>query len=803
LRIQDTLTSPILGVSTQPQLLRRDGVCSAQVNMRANKQISLRRRPILEHEKVLWEGPETNFKHFWYQRQGVDNHVIVLDTGRIVLWSGNTTVSDTFLPTSYFNPATHTVDDLLIESVNDTIFIINKKIVVGMDSLIVGYYNQPTHINITTALNYEDTLNLTVSRVSTTGVVTNVIFVSHSVTPVDYSGTSNVDYSIADKSRSTQTVAQSIADQINDNSWGGFLGPLGSANRIYKKLAEDIIIMGGQVGNAGVTGWGNTMLANSITVKNDIQSILDAMAALPGAGHEDDVLAMNLAQADLDAKTIAKNNAYTAWQADIGNAILEAAYLAALALYNTAVTTLSTATSTANASAADPAAQTALWVSLKTNLDSFQNNLNEATSVVVTLTNQYPIVGNSGIAKVQTMGNNYQNAKTMYAAGEVSYEELSNGGGFRAVIMGTNVSVYANGVNETDTVQINITSGQGEKNAIIVHPVTSDIKGLPKNAISGSIVEINPDPSSSAKTKGNGVYYLIASPVAKGLPNNTMTEVIWKETVNPWIKNKLNRETMPHSIRITPTVEYSWIAPVKWRERIKGDEVTCPNPSFIGNFIKSVGYFQKRLVFLSGNNCIMSETDDIWNFFKASAVKTFVTDPVDIASSATGVDELEHITTHNKEMLLFSRNAQFKIPGNAPVTPETTSMALTTKYDTQTKMKPVSAGNFVYFGIDYGDSAGIYEYTAQPFTGQDASGELTKEVLGYMPGTISMAAANPNLNFIACRTDLSNGNKLFVADRFKVGNEPWNSWSEWIIGSNYEIKNMYMTPYELHIVVKE
>jgi hypothetical protein len=288
--------------------------------------------------------------------------------------------------------------------------------------------------------------------------------------------------------------------------------------------------------------------------------------------------------------------------------------------------------------------------------------------------------------------------------------------------------------------------------------------------------------------------------VAKGMANGIMTEVIWKETVNPWIKNSIDRTTLPHAVLITPTVKYSWIEPNLWRKRIKGDEITCPNPSFVGNFIKSIGYFQKRLVFLSGNNCIMSETDDIWNFFKASAVKIFVTDPLDIASSAAGTDTLEHITVHNKDLLIMSRNAQFKITGSQPVTPETVSMALTTKYDIQTKMKPISAGNYVYFGIEYGDSSGVYEYTAQPFTGQDTSGELTSEVIGYMPGNLTMACANPNLHFLACKTDGDSENTFFVDDRFKTQGEYWNSWSKWTIDSEYTIKNMYMSPYELHLI---
>jgi len=795
-RIQDVIGAPILGVSTLAQITRPTGTAQEQVNFRSNHYHGLSRRPRLEAERVLYR-TDLAVKHFYYMRTEIEYHILVLQNGRVVIWKGDDMTDTGFLPTEYFNPAVHNVTDLIMEQINDTVFILNPKITISMDPYIKGYYNQPTHINVTTAMNYGDTLTLQVNRLSRTGELLYSKVVTHTVENPDYMNPDGIDFGPADIARSTAVIAEDITRQLNGAAWGGFLGQVSIVFSWIGSIANYMNLIGTNNGWPDYIAASNGFTASVDSITADITAVLDAMALLYGGG----VASARAALQDAQATQAIKQGAYDKAVADLalnpGNSTLIAIRDAALVELDAAIA----ATVIAQA-AYDAAAPTAEYNALWADFNSIINTdlLTLVTNIIV-WGNMVISQGRGEITMEQliTIQNAFQAAQTMYAQGPVAFEVLS-GGTFKAVQLGTNIDVYALGATTRDTVQVLITSGQGEKGIIIIHPVTNNIENMPKYAIAGSIVEINPDPQKATKGKGNGVYFMKAAqvnPVADG----TMTEVIWQETVDPWLKNRLNRETMPHSVLIEPLIKYSWIEDVAWRERIKGDELTCPNPSFVGHQVTSIGYFQKRLVFLSGNNVVMSETDDIWNFFKASAIKLMVTDPVDISSSATGIDEIRHITTHNKDMLITSRNAQFKIPGNQPITPETVSMALTTKYDTQWKIKPVSAGNFVYFAINYGDSTGVFEYTAQPYTGQDVSGELTSGVMGYLKGECTLMAANPNLHFLACKTDGDTGNVFYVADRFNWKGAAWNSWSKWILSPSNNIINMYMSQYDLHVVV--
>ena len=89
-----------------------------------------------------------------------------------------------------------------------------------------------------------------------------------------------------------------------------------------------------------------------------------------------------------------------------------------------------------------------------------------------------------------------------------------------------------------------------------------------------------------------------------------------------------------------------------------------------------MGHFQNRLVFLSGGMVYMTETDDYANWFRASATKLLVTDPVGIGSSAVDTQNIEHISSHNRDLLLVSPNGQFKIDGNSAVSKYAKSILL-------------------------------------------------------------------------------------------------------------------------------
>ena len=201
----------------------------------------------------------------------------------------------------------------------------------------------------------------------------------------------------------------------------------------------------------------------------------------------------------------------------------------------------------------------------------------------------------------------------------------------------------------------------------------------------------------------------------------------------------------------------------------------------------------------------MSEADDEINFWRQSAVQLLVNDRVELSSSAVEIDALAHVVPHNRDLLVIASNGQFKIDGSAGITPQTISMALTTKYNCQTRVPPVTMGNSVYFPISYGESTGVQEYTGQQNTSQDFANPITHHIIGYMPGEATLMAASPNLEMIAVVTSEAERNTLFMFERYtdSVGKQQQRSWSTWEFTGGAEIIDLDFDNDELTVVVHE
>lgn len=350
--------------------------------------------------------------------------------------------------------------------------------------------------------------------------------------------------------------------------------------------------------------------------------------------------------------------------------------------------------------------------------------------------------------------------------------------------LGSSVAVWNSTTN--DWVSVEIETGQGDRSCVAINKEISTTNGLPLFAKVGTRITVRPDPTSD-----NGVYYLEAARIADEPSSFILEEVVWVESRSPLEPYKLDTSTMPLVITKNSVDQFN-INEVSFRDRLKGDNTTVKVPDFVGSTIENIGYFQKRLVFLSDNNVIMSEADDTLNFWKQSAVQLLVSDPVSVSSSATGVDRLKYIVPHNRDLLIISSNSQFKISGAEGITPQSIAMSLTTRYECQTNTAPVTMGNSVFYPIDYGASTGIHEYSAEKNTTQDKAVPLTNHVIGYIKGKASLITANSNLEMIAMITDdpeSINERTIYVYEQYTLssGERKQSAWSKWIVSGDDEI----------------
>lgn len=365
--------------------------------------------------------------------------------------------------------------------------------------------------------------------------------------------------------------------------------------------------------------------------------------------------------------------------------------------------------------------------------------------------------------------------------------------GITAVALGSSVAIYED--TKTNWVQVEVESGQGDRTTVAINQIIESTDGLPLYAVVGTRITIRPDPTSN-----KGIYYLQAERISDDPTGEVLEEVVWSEDRHPTQPHSLDDTTLPHKI-VYNGVNFVF-EEVDYKSRQTGDEDSTPFPEFVGNTIQSMGYFQKRLVVVAENAVYMTETEDLRNWFRQSAVQLLVSDPIHVTTSELGTDVILHLVPHNKDLLVITSNSQFKINGSEALTPQTVSMPLTTKYECQVSVAPVTIGNSVYFPIDYGDSTGVQEYTGQRETSQDFAAPITNHVIGYLVGKATLLASSPNLEMIAMKTDNSAGNVLFIYEQYtdKTSKRTQQSWSEWEFADDETIVDIKFRRNELIIL---
>src|SRR5690606_35703853 len=126
---------------------------------------------------------------------------------------------------------------------------------------------------------------------------------------------------------------------------------------------------------------------------------------------------------------------------------------------------------------------------------------------------------------------------------------------------------------------------------------------------------------------------------------------VWKETVAPNIPYKLDASTMPHNLIRESDGSFTF-KEAEWGERSAGDETTNEDPSFVGNEINEILFFQNRLGFLSDENIIFSRAGEFFEFFKETVATVLDSDPVDVAASSMKVSILHTATPYDRKLLL-------------------------------------------------------------------------------------------------------------------------------------------------------
>ena len=351
---------------------------------------------------------------------------------------------------------------------------------------------------------------------------------------------------------------------------------------------------------------------------------------------------------------------------------------------------------------------------------------------------------------------------------------------------------------------------QGNTQLSIVKDSVQRFTDLPTVSPNGYIVEVKGDDQTNFDN-----YYV------KFVTNNggTFEEGQWEETVQAGIPFKFDSSTMPHVLirqadgnfrfaRVdgdTYTLSGTTYTLPVWTERTSGDEISAPDPSFIGRKINNVFFFRNRLGFLADDNVILSNVSDFFNFFPDTVLTIVDSHPIDVAASHTKVAILKHAVTMGEQLILFSEQTQFILSSSADnLTPLTANVLVATEFESSDDAPPVGSGSSIYFLTKKGSFAGIREYITQTdVTLKDAS-NITIHVPRLIPSNIFKLAVSNNQDILVCLgTDTPN--KLYI-NRWLYGTQGQkvlNSWFTFTINENRSIKNVDFIGTDLFLVIEE
>ena len=286
--------------------------------------------------------------------------------------------------------------------------------------------------------------------------------------------------------------------------------------------------------------------------------------------------------------------------------------------------------------------------------------------------------------------------------------ELIASGNFTA----NDITHIGTGVHVKRSTVFNASTPVGELLNVVASKV-NDVGDLPSQCKHGMVVEV----VNSEAEEDN--YYV------KFFGNNDKDgEGTWEECAKPGRTIRLKRSKMPvllirtadSNFRLTEldgstyTISGTSYPVPQWDDALVGDDVTNPEPSFIGKGISKMLFFRNRFAILADEHIVMSRPGDFTNFFAKSAIELIASDPIDISASSEYPAILFDGIQVNTGLLIFSKNQQFMLTTDSDVfSPTTAKINALSTYNFNFATNPISLGTTVGFLDNAGKFSRFFE----------------------------------------------------------------------------------------------
>ena len=304
-------------------------------------------------------------------------------------------------------------------------------------------------------------------------------------------------------------------------------------------------------------------------------------------------------------------------------------------------------------------------------------------------------------------------------------------GGLQAGFSGTGITatVIGNGMYLTASSAFNIEVVDQDLMRVM-QDTANDVTKLPLQCKLGYIVKIQ-----NTRSADEDDYYVKFSSA-----NSLDGAGSWIECAKPGIAKSFDTTTMPHVLQRQADGDFL-VKAGTYTDRIIGDEVTNPVPTFVGQKINKIVFFRNRLCFLSGENVITSRPGElaIPAFWSWTALAVSAIDPIDIACSSTYPSELFDAVELNVGLVVFSTNQQFLLVSDAEImNPDTAKLKKLSIFNYNETIPPISLGTTIGFVDSSGKYSRFTELWNVQREGEPDLIETSKVVPSLLPKDIDM-----------------------------------------------------------------
>ena len=267
--------------------------------------------------------------------------------------------------------------------------------------------------------------------------------------------------------------------------------------------------------------------------------------------------------------------------------------------------------------------------------------------------------------------------------------------------------------------------------------------------------------------------------------NNRDGDGVWEECAKPGRNIEFDKGTMPIQLVRQANGTFT-LSQSTWENAEVGDNLTNPNPSFVGNKINQLVFFRNRLVFLSDENVIMSRPGEFFNFWSKTATTFTPQDVIDLSCSSEYPAIVYDGIQVNAGLLLFTKNQQFMLTTDSDIlSPETAKLNAVSSYNFNEKTNPVSLGTTVAFLDNANQFTRFFEMSNVVRQGEPDVVDQSKVISRLLDKDISIVSVSRENSVVFFSQ--KNSDTIFCFRYFTSGDTRLlQAWTTWKVTGNVQ-----------------